>query len=79
LRRASISKLVTDHFLKYSLRLKALSIAFLCAFLLGGCADPLEKPMLQDVPAKFQRGFTGNGELGPMNRDDDQTIKNMHP
>ena len=75
------SPLVTRHFSKYSLRLKAFSIAFLIAnaILLAGCADPLEKPMMQEVPEKFQRGITGNGTLGPMDRSDDPTIKETHP
>jgi hypothetical protein len=58
--------------------LKALSIAFLFALLLGGCADPLEKATLQEVPQKFQRGITGNGTLGPMDRNDDP-VQGSHP
>jgi hypothetical protein len=74
--------LVTDHFSKYYSRLKAFSIAFLvvtAAFLLGGCADPLEKPIVQEAQEKFQRGITGNGTLGPMDRSDDPNIKETHP
>ena len=61
--------------------MKAYSIAFFLGALLflAGCADPLERPMVEEVPAKFQRGFTGAGELGPMNRGDDQTIRDIHP
>jgi hypothetical protein len=59
--------------------LKALSLAFAIAVLLAGCADPLEKPMVQEVPEKFQRGFTGQGTLGPMDRTNDPTIKETHP
>jgi len=61
--------------------LKAFSIAFLIAnaILLAGCADPLEKPVMREVPEKFQRGFTGNGTLGPRDRTDDPEIKQMHP
>lgn len=75
------SPLVTRHFSKYPSRLKAFSIAFLIAnaILLAGCADPLEKPLIQEVPQKFQRGITGNGTLGPMDRTDDPDIKQMHP
>ena len=75
------SPLVTRHFSKYPSRLKAFSIAFLIAnaILLAGCADPLEKPVIQEVPQKFQRGITGNGTLGPMDRTDDPDIKQMHP
>jgi hypothetical protein len=62
--------------------LKAFTAAFLivsAAFLFGGCADPLEKGTVQEVPEKFQRGITGNGTLGPMDRSDDPSIREMHP
>jgi hypothetical protein len=61
--------------------LKAFSVAFFVAsaILIAGCADPLEKPVVQEVPQKFQRGITGNGTLGPMDRTDDQYIKQTHP
>jgi hypothetical protein len=61
--------------------LKAFSIAFCIAsaILFAGCADPLEKPVVQEAQEKFQRGVTGNGTLGPMDRSDDPTIKEMHP
>jgi hypothetical protein len=75
------SPLVTRHFSKYPSLLKAFSIAFLIAnaILLAGCADPLEKPVMQEAGEKFQRGITGNGTLGPMDRSDDPTIKETHP
>jgi hypothetical protein len=77
------SLLVTCHpsLSKYPSRLKALSILFLIgsAILIAGCADPLEKPVMQEVPQKFQRGVTGNGTLGPMDRSNDPTMKEMHP
>lgn len=61
--------------------MKAFSIAFLIAnaILIAGCADPLEKPVMQEAGEKFQRGITGNGTLGPMDRTDDPSIKQMHP
>ena len=74
--------LVTGHFRKYSSRLKAFTVAFLLAsavFLFAGCADPLEEGTVREVPEKFQRGITGNGTLGPMDRSDDPNIKEMHP
>jgi hypothetical protein len=49
------------------------------AILIAGCADPLEKPVVQEVPEKFQRGITGQGTLGPMDRTDDQYIKQTNP
>jgi hypothetical protein len=61
--------------------LKACSIAFCIAtaVLLAGCADPLEKPLMQEAGEKLQRGITGNGSLGPMDRTDDQYIKQTNP
>jgi hypothetical protein len=61
--------------------LKAFSVAFLVAsaILISGCTDPLEKPVVDEVPQKFQRGITGNGTLGPVDRSDDPTIKETHP
>jgi len=61
--------------------LKAFTAAFLilsAVFLFGGCADPLEKGTVQEVPEKFQRGITGNGTLGPRDRSDDPGIREMH-
>jgi hypothetical protein len=61
--------------------LKAFPVAFFVAIviLVAGCADPLEKPVVQEVPQKFQRGITGNGTLGPVDRTDDPYIKQTHP
>ena len=75
--------LVTCHFLKYPSRLKALSVAFFAAttalLLLEGCADPLERPMVQEAGEKFQRGITGNGSLQAPDRSEDPTIGGYHP
>jgi len=61
--------------------LKAFSIAFCIAsaILIGGCADPLEKPLGDEAQEKFKRGITGQGTLGPMDRTDDPYIKQTHP
>jgi hypothetical protein len=61
--------------------LKAFSIAFCIAsaVLIAGCADPFEKPIGQEAQEKFQRGITGNGTLGPVDRSEDQYIKQTHP
>jgi hypothetical protein len=61
--------------------LKAFAIAFFSAatLFLGSCADPLEQGTVQDVPEKLQRGITGQGTLGPIDRSDDRTIKETHP
>jgi hypothetical protein len=69
----------------YSQCLKALSAAFCLAsaILAAGCADPLEKPIVQEAGEKFQRGITGQGTLGPIDRSNDPTIKpsdsDFHP
>ena len=78
---ACYSSLVTRHFSKYPSRLKAFSIAFLIAsaILIAGCADPIEKPVVQEAQEKFQRGITGNGTLGPVDRSEDPYIKQTHP
>jgi hypothetical protein len=61
--------------------LKALSIAFfvVTALFLGGCADPIEKPLGQEAGEKFRRGITGQGTLGPIDRSDDRYIQERHP
>jgi hypothetical protein len=67
---------------RYFSRLKAFSIAFFipaAAILLIGCADPLEQPMVQEVPEKLQRGITGGGQLQPLDRSDDPYIRGNHP
>jgi hypothetical protein len=65
----------------YSQCLKALSAAFCIAsaILASSCADPLEKPITQEAGEKFQRGITGHGTLGPMDRPDDPNIKPSEP
>jgi hypothetical protein len=61
--------------------LKALSAAFCIAsaIMAAGCADSLEKPMVQEAGEKFQRGITGHGTLGPIDRSDDQNFKPPEP
>jgi hypothetical protein len=34
-----------------------------------GCADPLEERTGQEVQSQFERGITGQGQLGPEQRD----------
>ena len=34
----------------------------------GGCADPLEQRTTQEVQGQFERGVTGQGSLGPLER-----------
>jgi hypothetical protein len=61
--------------------LKAFAIVFFlgAAVFLEGCADPLEKQTMEEVPAKLQRGITGKGTLGPIDRSDDPSIREQHP
>jgi len=49
--------------------MKPLSILLAIACLiLSGCADPLEQRTTQEVEGQFQRGVTGQGTVGPMER-----------
>jgi hypothetical protein len=50
--------------------MKPLSIVSLLALLLlaGGCADPLEERSSDEVGAQLQRGVTGQGKIGPIQR-----------
>jgi hypothetical protein len=49
--------------------MKRLSILLVIAWLTaGGCADPLEQRSTQEVQGQFERGVTGQGTLGPMER-----------
>jgi hypothetical protein len=34
----------------------------------AGCADPLEQRSTQEVQGQFQRGVTGQGTVGPLER-----------
>jgi len=57
--------------------LKALStvLGIASAILLGACADPIEKPPLQEASEKFQRGIRGEGTIGPIDRSNDPYIR----
>jgi len=44
-------------------------LAILFAALAVGCADPLEQTSGQEVGARLQRGVTGQGQIGPEQRD----------
>jgi len=46
----------------------SLAIAWLA---LSGCADPLEQRSTQEVQQQLQRGVTGQGTLGPLERGPD--------
>jgi hypothetical protein len=68
------------------MRMKRVSIllAMAMAALLGSCADPLEKRSTDEVGAQLQRGVTGQGQIGPINREEDDTanehaVPQTHP
>ena len=47
-----------------------MAILFLIALMLitGGCADSMEQRSTEEVEGQFQRGVTGQGTLGPIDR-----------
>ncbi|HEU0209904.1 MAG TPA: hypothetical protein VFQ78_13120 [Candidatus Udaeobacter sp.] len=51
--------------------MKPLSILIAVAFasFAIGCTDPLEQRTGQEMQSQFQRGITGQGQLGPEPRD----------
>jgi hypothetical protein len=65
--------------------MKALSIPLGIALLaLSGCADPIEQRSGQEVQEQFGRGITGQGTLGPMEREADDpaaahSVPQTHP
>ena len=49
--------------------MKPLSILLVIACLvLSGCADPLEQRTTEEVEGQLQRGVTGQGTVGPLER-----------
>jgi hypothetical protein len=49
--------------------MKRMSIMLAIACLgVGGCADPLEQRSTQEVQGQFERGVTGQGTIGPLER-----------
>jgi len=62
-----------------------LSIPLAIAWLiLSGCADPLERRSTQEVQEQLQRGVTGQGTLGPLERSTDDpaaehSVPQTHP
>jgi hypothetical protein len=62
--------------------MKSLSLLLAIALMLvaGGCADPLEQRSTQEVQSQLERGVTGQGTIGPMNRTaDDQAAEHSVP
>ena len=50
--------------------MKRLSMLFAIAWAVAaaGCADPLEQRHSEEVEAQLERGVTGQGTLGPIDR-----------
>jgi hypothetical protein len=47
---------------------------------IGGCADPLEQRSTQEVQSQLERGVTGQGKIGPINRtEEDQAAEHSVP
>ncbi len=65
--------------------MKPLSLALLIACLaVASCADPLEQRSGQEVQGQLQRGVTGQGTLGPLERSPDDpaaehSVPQTHP
>jgi len=58
-------------------------VAIVC-LALSGCADPLEQRSTQEVQQQLQRGVTGQGSLGPLERGPDDpaaehSVPQTHP
>ncbi len=50
--------------------MKRMAILFLIALTLitGGCADPMEQRSTEEVQGQLERGVTGQGTIGPVER-----------
>ena len=65
--------------------MKPTSILLIIAWLVvGGCADPLEQHSAREVQGQFERGVTGQGTLGPIERPPDDpagehSVPQTHP
>jgi hypothetical protein len=62
--------------------MKRLSILFAIAWsvVAGGCADPLEQRSGQEVQGQLERGVTGQGTIGPIDRpENDQAGEHAVP
>ena len=58
-------------------------LAIVC-LIAGGCADPLEQRSTQEVQQQLERGVTGQGTLGPLERSPDDpagehSVPQTHP
>jgi len=58
----------------------SISLALAGALFLVSCADPLEQRTGADVQEKLERGVTGQGTIGPIDRPpDDQANEHAVP
>lgn len=60
------------------------SLLIVFAAVAAGCADPLEQRSTQEVQTQLQRGVTGQGQLGPINRTEgdeasEHSVPQTHP
>jgi hypothetical protein len=51
--------------------MKPLSIVCAFALIIAGCADPLEQRSTDEVGNQLERGATGQGTVGPVDRASD--------
>jgi hypothetical protein len=66
--------------------MKRMSILLVIAWMLiaGGCADPIEQRSPEEVQGQLERGVTGQGTLGPIERSPDDpagqhSVPETHP
>jgi hypothetical protein len=65
--------------------MKRMWILFVIACLaVAGCADPLEQRSTEEVQGQLERGVTGQGTLGPLERSPDDpaaehSVPQTHP
>jgi hypothetical protein len=65
--------------------MKPISILLVIACLAaGGCADPLEQRSTEEFQGQLERGVTGQGTLGPLERSPDDpaaehSVPQTHP
>ncbi|OLA98356.1 MAG: hypothetical protein AUH19_00555 [Verrucomicrobia bacterium 13_2_20CM_55_10] len=65
--------------------MRRMRILFVIACLaVAGCADPLEQRSTEEVQGQLERGVTGQGTLGPLERSPDDpaaehSVPQTHP
>ncbi len=55
------------------------SLAMIGALMFGSCADELEQQTPDEVGQRLQRGFKGEGTIGPRDRSDDPYVRGNDP